>query len=76
MKDCDRRKQEAERNYERECKKIGISGKDVRKEILDLAKDIHNDFDQIAGDCKDLRKAVDYYVQFVRYTSQTELVFI
>jgi len=72
MKDCDRRKLEVERTYERDCKKIGISGKNVRKEILDLASDIDQDFDKIAEMCKDLNSAVKYYVAFVRYTTQTE----
>ena len=68
IQDSDRNIHNVERTYADECKKFGIEGKHVRKELLYLVAGLSNDFDAIACQCKELLPVIEYYSAFVEFS--------
>uniref|UniRef100_A0AC34GQC0 Uncharacterized protein n=1 Tax=Panagrolaimus sp. ES5 TaxID=591445 RepID=A0AC34GQC0_9BILA len=60
---------QADRIYHEELTKLGIDGKNFRKEIIELTEAVVPMIDEIADDLVDLIPAVQYYKDFSRYTS-------
>nr|CAB3229464.1 CDK5 regulatory subunit-associated protein 3 [Phallusia mammillata] len=68
IQDCDRNTNEAKRHYIEECKKVGIAGTNVRRELLDLVKDLPQELNAIAEQCKGLLPVLEYYIAFVEFS--------
>ncbi|KAK3849524.1 hypothetical protein Pcinc_043726, partial [Petrolisthes cinctipes] len=73
--DCDAKYQElangiteAKKRYVKACKRIGISGNNVKSELLSLLKTLPEDFRVIAEESKCLGSARQYYSDFLAYT--------
>uniref|UniRef100_A0A914YBS9 Uncharacterized protein n=1 Tax=Panagrolaimus superbus TaxID=310955 RepID=A0A914YBS9_9BILA len=60
---------QADRIYHEELTKMGIDGKNFRKEIIELTETVVPMIDEITDDLVDLIPAVQYYKDFSRYTS-------
>ena len=60
---------QADRVYQEELRKLGIDGKNFRKEIIDLTEMAVPLIDEIADDLVDLIPAVQYYKDFSRYST-------
>ena len=57
-----------ERAYTDECMKVGIVGKNVRKELMELVAGLPAEFDAIGLKCKDLLSVIEYYGAFVEFS--------
>ena len=68
MRDCERNSAEVRRKYAEDCKKIGIAGVNLKRELLKLAENIPQEFEDIATECKELYPIVEYYAAFVAFT--------
>uniref|UniRef100_H2Z3G8 Uncharacterized protein n=1 Tax=Ciona savignyi TaxID=51511 RepID=H2Z3G8_CIOSA len=68
IQDCTRNTQEVKRQYAEECKKLGIVGTNVQRELMELVRDLPKEFDEIATRCKDLYPVLEYYVAFVEFS--------
>ena len=62
-----RRVTELENEFAKECKELGISGQgSIRREIIDLARELPDTYDKIGDNAKSLQNAVKVYESFVR----------
>jgi len=68
VRDCERNSAEVRRKYAEDCKKIGIAGVNLKRELLKLAENIPQEFEDIATECKELYPIVEYYAAFVAFT--------
>lgn len=66
--DCVRNANEARRLYKVECKKIGISGDHVKKELLELVENLPNEFCEIAKKVEGIESISEFYATFVEFT--------
>ena len=72
--ECDKKEEsikkrviELENQFAQECKKLGISGSgSIRKEIIDLARDLPQTYEKIGEESSCLKEAVDTYEAFVK----------
>jgi len=62
----------AKQQFAVECSNIGIQGIRIRFELLNLAKDINQDFDRIALLSKKLFPVVEYYRAFVEFSISSD----
>ena len=61
-----RRVTELEAEFSKECRELGISGQgSIRKEIIELAKNLPETYDSIAEDSKSLLEACKMYEKFI-----------
>nr|XP_039260361.1 CDK5 regulatory subunit-associated protein 3-like [Styela clava] len=70
--DCIRNANEARRLYKVECKKIGITGDHVKNELLDLVKNLPNEFNDIAEKVKEIESISEFYATFVEFTLESD----
>ncbi|XP_076813551.1 CDK5 regulatory subunit-associated protein 3-like [Clavelina lepadiformis] len=68
IQDCVRNTNEAQRKYAEGCRKVGVSGTNIRRELLDLVQDLPKEFDDIGLKCRDLLPVLEYYVAFVEFS--------
>ena len=68
IEECKKSIQNVERGYASDCKKLGIAGKNVKRELLDLVVELPSDFDAIGKKCKDLLPIIEYYATFVEFS--------
>ena len=62
-----RRVTELEAEFSKECRELGISGEgSIRKEIIDLAKNLPETYDNIAEESKGLLEACKMYEKFIK----------
>ncbi|ELT98163.1 hypothetical protein CAPTEDRAFT_19870 [Capitella teleta] len=54
--------------YKTSCEQMGIEGNKVRKELLELVKDMPKTYTSIARDAQKLQCARDFYVAFTAFT--------
>ena len=66
--ECIRNANEARRLYKMECKKIGIEGENVKKELLELVENLPNEFNEIANKVERIEDISDFYAAFVEFT--------
>ena len=71
--DCDKaevasfkREKELQEEFSRECRELGIEGGQVRKEVIELAKELPETYRQIAADTAGLSEACQLYQDFMR----------
>jgi len=72
--ECDKKEEsirkrvvELEEEFKKECKELGISGDgSIRKEIIGLAKELPETYDDIAQEAKGLDEACKMYAKFVK----------
>ena len=75
LQECDKKIAECrksilnvKRSYDSECKNLGIIGKNVRQELLDLVTVLPRDFDDIGLKCKGLLSVIEFYAAFVEFS--------
>ena len=72
--ECDKKEEsikrrviELEAEFSKECRELGISGQgSIRKEIIELAKNLPETYDSIAEDSKSLLEACKMYEKFIK----------
>ena len=52
--------------FRKQCEQLGIDGDKIKSEILALARELPDTYDEIAIDAKNIKEAVDVYRQFVQ----------
>lgn len=67
-KDIDRNIKEVHRKYEAECKKMGIVGKQVKHELLQLVTNLPEEFDKIAANITELNATIQFYSEFTGFS--------
>jgi len=73
-RDNDKRMLELQQEYRKECAQLGIVGDKLKKEIIDLAKNLPVTYEEIAEKAKHLQGACDLYKEFLRDTLEKETV--
>ena len=68
IQECDRNIHNVEKKYLDDCKKIGVKGDNIRKELLDLVRELPHDLNLIGEKCKDLLPVIEYYAAFVEFS--------
>lgn len=59
---------EARNLYKEECRKIGIAGEKVGKELIHLVENLPNEFDEIAKQTLEISDVIEFYATFVEFT--------
>lgn len=54
-------------NYHAACKQMGIEGKKIKRELLQLVRDLPTTYDSVANLMKSLQPAIQYYTNFVAF---------
>lgn len=75
IQDCDRSIVSVEKKFLEECKKFGVKGDDIRKELLERVRELPHDLDVIGSKCKDLLPVVEYYAAFVDFSLSRYIYF-
>jgi len=66
---------ELEEEFKKDCKELGINGKEsIKKEIIGLAKDLPEIYEQLSKDAVNLADACKLYSDFVKSMSNNEVV--
>ena len=60
-----KKEKELAEEFARECKELGIDGKDLRREVIELAKDLPTVYEEVAEQAKGLDKACAVYTSFM-----------
>uniref|UniRef100_A0A0N5AVS9 CDK5 regulatory subunit-associated protein 3 n=1 Tax=Syphacia muris TaxID=451379 RepID=A0A0N5AVS9_9BILA len=63
----------SKKQYERELVKLGLEGKNLRREIQMLAIDLPNFFNSVASNISELTEPLEYYGNFRNYLHRAEL---
>lgn len=64
-RDNEKRVLDLQQEYRKECAQLGIVGDQLKKEIISLAKNLPDEYKDIAEDAKTLKEACDLYKEFV-----------
>ena len=67
-KDNDKKATEFQKDFEKSCQQLGITGKKIRSEIIALLKDLPETYAGIAAQSKELKGARDIYCKFLSNT--------
>merc|ERR1719239_1663011 len=60
-----RKEKELVEEFARECKELGVEGKELRREVIELAKDLPSVYEEVAEQAKGLDKACAVYTSFM-----------
>ncbi|GFT60099.1 hypothetical protein NPIL_313531 [Nephila pilipes] len=60
-------------NYLSSCQKIGIEGKNIKKELLSLLDELPGSLNAVATSAKDLTLVRNYYVSFLNFTLKKDM---
>ena len=60
-----RKEKELVEEFARECKELGVEGKELRREVIELAKDLPSVYEEVAEQAKGLDKACAAYTSFM-----------
>jgi len=63
-----KREKEVREEYRKECASLGLKGENIRKEIIQLAVDLPQVYQNIAEDVKELSETCRYYQEFINDT--------
>jgi len=72
-RDNDKRVLDLQQEYRKECAQLGIVGDQLKKEIICLAKNLPDNYTDIAEDSKVLKEACDLYKEFVMESLEDDL---
>lgn len=64
-RDNEKRVADLQQEYRKECAQLGIVGDQLKKEIISLAKNLPDEYKDIAEDARTLKEACDLYKEFV-----------
>jgi len=60
-----RKEKELVEEFARECKDLGVEGKELRREVIELAKDLPSVYEEVAEQAKGLDKSCAAYTNFM-----------
>jgi len=73
-KECERKEAEYDQQvqqiadtYKNKCRRLGIEGSNVKRELLQQLSDLPRLYEEIASDCRDLDQVLEFYRAFLSF---------
>ncbi|XP_066147932.1 CDK5 regulatory subunit-associated protein 3 [Euwallacea fornicatus] len=75
IKDCNKSEAAAQKEFNAACEQLGIKGVDIKKELLELLKELPNIYTETAEKIKIVKPAIELYIAFNKFLSGQDIDF-